>query len=152
MRTLDPEDWAYNGYYDNSNDSTDMKLAQGWNYHQGPVRNKKKVLNQTLIFTMLLNIYYCCSLQEWVWPTGFFLLARLHYAPLIGGDSELQRTIQSTEAILSRHLTEASTNYWRGLPELTNKDGDYCKDSCRTQAWSASTILEVLIIIIFFSN
>ncbi|XP_051162472.1 glycogen debranching enzyme [Leptopilina boulardi] len=117
MKTLDPADWGYNGYYDNSNDSNDPKLSHGFNYHQGP---------------------------EWVWPIGFFLRARLHFAPLVGGKEELKRTIESTEAIISRHLIEASTNHWRGLPELTNKDGDYCRDSCRTQAWSASTILEVL--------
>ncbi|XP_025075084.1 glycogen debranching enzyme isoform X3 [Pogonomyrmex barbatus] len=117
MKTLDPADWAYNGYYDNSNDSTDTKVAHGWNYHQGP---------------------------EWIWPMGFFLRARLHFASLIDDKDKLNCIIESTEAIISRHLIEASTNHWRGLPELTNKDGSYCKDSCRTQAWSASVILEVL--------
>ena len=33
---------------------------------------------------------------------------------------------------------------WAGLPELTNKDGQHCPDSCNTQAWSASTILDFL--------
>ncbi|XP_012280901.1 glycogen debranching enzyme [Orussus abietinus] len=117
MKTLDPADWAYNGYYDNSNDSSDPKVAHGWNYHQGP---------------------------EWVWPLGYFLRARLHFAPIVGGKAELRRTIESTEIIISRHLIEASTSHWRGLPELTNKDGEFCRDSCRTQAWSASAILEVL--------
>ncbi|KAL6433430.1 hypothetical protein ACFW04_006521 [Cataglyphis niger] len=117
MKTLDPADWAYNGYYDNSNDSTDTKIAHGWNYHQGP---------------------------EWIWPIGYFLRARLHFASLIGEKDELRRTVESTEAIISRHFIEASTTHWRGLPELTNKDGSYCKDSCRTQAWSASGIIEVL--------
>ncbi|KAJ8667077.1 hypothetical protein QAD02_008739 [Eretmocerus hayati] len=117
MKTLDPADWAYDGFYNNADDSNNPKLAHGWNYHQGP---------------------------EWLWPIGFFLRARLHFAPLVGGEDELRRTIMSTEAIISRHLTEASSNHWRGLPELTNREGEYCADSCRSQAWSASAILEVL--------
>ncbi|KAJ8889474.1 hypothetical protein PR048_008973 [Dryococelus australis] len=116
MRTLDPGDWNYNGNYDNSNDSSDPKLAHGFNYHQGP---------------------------EWVWPLGFFLRARLHFAGVVGGDAELQRTVAHTRALLAQHFTELQTSPWRGLAELTNKDGAYCRDSCRTQAWSMACILEI---------
>ena len=55
----------------------------------------------------------------------------------------LKETIAETWTILRNHLAELETSHWAGLPELTNENGAYCKDSCRTQAWSMSCVLEV---------
>ncbi|WVN91067.1 glycogen debranching enzyme [Cryptococcus depauperatus CBS 7841] len=118
MKTLDPSDSQYRPDYDNSNDSSDQSIAKGWNYHQGP---------------------------EWGFPLGWFLLAYLQFDRIAGeGTSDQNKTLHYISSILRKLAHHIDKDPWRGLPELTNSNGSYCYDSCNTQAWSASTILDVL--------
>ncbi|GAA5919360.1 hypothetical protein JCM6882_000241 [Rhodosporidiobolus microsporus] len=118
VKTLDPADQDYRGDYDNSNDSWDKHIAKGWNYHQGP---------------------------EWVWPLGYFLRAHLIFDTQVGaGKADPTSTFHHIYTILARHRAHLAHDPWAGLPELTNANGAYCHDSCRTQAWSTSTILDAL--------
>lgn len=32
---------------------------------------------------------------------------------------------------------------WKGLTELTNKDGEFCNDSSPTQAWSSGCLIDL---------
>lgn len=103
MATLDPSDLNYNPYYNNSEDSTNFATSKGRNYHQGP---------------------------EWLWPTGFFLRALLHFDLKRRSTNE-----EKTEAFqqITRRLhgcKQAIRNSpWAGLTELTNKNGEFCSDS-----------------------
>ncbi|KAM9325243.1 glycogen debranching enzyme [Gastrophryne carolinensis] len=116
MKTLDPDDMVYCGVYDNALDNDNYNLAKGFNYHQGP---------------------------EWLWPIGYFLRAKLHFAKLIDQET-YQNTVILVKNVLSRHYTHLERSSWKGLPELTNENGQYCPFSCETQAWSLSVVLEVL--------
>ncbi|OBZ85799.1 Glycogen debranching enzyme, partial [Choanephora cucurbitarum] len=71
---------------------------------------------------------------EWLWPLGYYLRAARHFDAL---------TEQEIARILRKHRESINQDVWCGLPELTNKDGEYCHDSCRTQAWSSATLLDL---------
>lgn len=116
MRTLDPDDMVYCGVYDNALDNDNYNLAKGFNYHQGP---------------------------EWLWPVGYFLRAKLYFSKLMGPETNA-KTIFLVKNVLSRHYVHLERSPWKGLPELTNENGQHCPFSCETQAWSIATVLETL--------
>ncbi|RVX68526.1 hypothetical protein B0A52_07950 [Exophiala mesophila] len=117
MATLDPSDLNYRPYYFNSEDSTDFATSKGRNYHQGP---------------------------EWLWPTGFFLRALLKF-DLLRRDSPAGRleSFQQVTRRLEGCKRAIIESPWKGLTELTNKDGSFCGDSSPTQAWSAGCLLDL---------
>ncbi|KIW01705.1 glycogen debranching enzyme [Verruconis gallopava] len=117
MATLDPSDYNYRPYYNNSEDSTDFATAKGRNYHQGP---------------------------EWEWPVGFFCRAMLRF-DLMRRRTPEERTeaFQQITRRLRGNMEEIKTSPWAGLTELTNKDGAFCADSSPTQAWSAACLIDV---------
>ncbi|KAL2759035.1 glycoside hydrolase family 13 protein [Sodiomyces alcalophilus JCM 7366] len=117
MATLDPADLNYRPYYVNSEDSDDFATAKGRNYHQGP---------------------------EWLWPTGFFLRALLKF-DLQRRDTEEGRTeaFQQVTRRLMGCKKMIRESVWAGLAELTQKNGEFCPDSCGTQAWSAACLIDL---------
>ncbi|OII72983.1 Gdb1p glycogen debranching enzyme [Cryptosporidium ubiquitum] len=126
IKTLDPSDYNYRPNYDNSNDSEDYSVAHGFNYHQGP---------------------------EWVWPMGYFLIAKFQLLKeknekTIGAEKATKLAISETMKHLINHRNYLISDNWGSLPELTNDNGSFCKDSCFAQAWSVGTILYFLTSII----
>lgn len=115
MKTLDPNDQVYNGYYFNSADSSNFNTARGFCYHQGP---------------------------EWLWVIGFFLRARIMFAHFNG--VSLDEVLAEVHSVLCAHAQALVDSPWCGLPELTNRDGAECPDSCPVQAWSMACVLDVL--------
>ncbi|KAI0320874.1 glycoside hydrolase family 13 protein [Amylostereum chailletii] len=118
MKTLDPSDMQYRPNYDNANDSNDPAVAKGRNYHQGP---------------------------EWGWPLGYFLRAYLYFDTKVGaGEKDVAATLHHMQTVLLPLRAHIRSDPWAGIPELTNEGGAYCHDSCASQAWSASTLLDAL--------
>ncbi|XP_076027570.1 glycogen debranching enzyme-like [Genypterus blacodes] len=115
MKTLDPDDLVYCGVYDNL-DHENFNQAKGFSSHQGP---------------------------EWVWPVSFFLRAKLHFAKRLGKKT-YDKTVQLVKNVLSRHSVHLERSPWKGLPELTNENGQHCPFSCQSHASSMAAMLEVL--------
>lgn len=117
MATLDPSDLNYRPYYNNSEDSTDFATSKGRNYHQGP---------------------------EWLWPTGFFLRALLKFDLMRRDTAEGKlESFQQVTKRLAGCKAAIKDSPWKGLTELTNKDGSFCGDSSPTQAWSAGCLIDL---------
>ncbi|KAI9812998.1 MAG: hypothetical protein M1832_006435 [Thelocarpon impressellum] len=137
MATLDPKDLNYRPYYNNSEDSTDFATSKGRNYHQGP---------------------------EWLWPTGYFLRALLRFD--LTRRKTREERVESFQQITQRLegcKKAIVTSPWAGLAELTNKNGEMCADSVRsdpfrnsrrnayacpqspTQAWSAGCLIDLFL-------
>ena len=103
IATLDPSDLNYRPNYHNSDDSTDFATAKGRNYHQGP---------------------------EWVWQRGYFLRAFLHFDLLRRTTPEGRtETLQQVARRLEGCKRALQGSPWKGLTELTNKNGAHCADS-----------------------
>ena len=77
---------------------------------------------------------------EWLWPFGCFLQALIRF----GAFSDADARDAAVYSLLQPHVALVQSPPWYGLPELTNANGAFCPDSCRTQAWSFATILEAL--------
>ena len=73
---------------------------------------------------------------------GYFLRAKLYFAHRNG--LPVEDVVSSIHRVLSGHAQALRDSPWKGLPELTNKDGSECSDSCPVQAWSMATLLDVL--------
>ncbi|CEM21760.1 unnamed protein product [Vitrella brassicaformis CCMP3155] len=114
IKTLDPSDLNYRGVYDNANDGEDKSVAHGFNYHQGP---------------------------EWVWPVGYFLMAKLAFLRSINSPTISPAVKWECMRHLKTHRKHIVVDPWMSLPELTNESGSPCHFSCPAQAWSIATLL-----------
>ncbi|CAN8099855.1 unnamed protein product [Discula destructiva] len=119
MATLDPADLNYRPYYINSEDSDNFATSKGRNYHQGP---------------------------EWLWPTGYFLRALLYFDLARRHPEDREGRTEAFQQVTQRLMgckKMIQESPWAGLAELTQKDGAFCGDSCPTQAWSASCLIDL---------
>lgn len=103
--------------YINDDDSDDYKRAGGFNYHNGP---------------------------EWLWLTGYYIRAKLYWSKKQDNPAIVEQTINHVRHIISSLTNLLFASDWKGLPELTNGNGQFCPYSCAVQAWSSATLLEAV--------
>lgn len=64
-------------------------------------------------------------MQEWIWPIGYFLRAKLYYAKALEPKKKglLKSTISFIKTRLTSHYAHVMDSPWQSLPELTNSNG-----------------------------
>jgi len=86
----------------------------------------------------------CNRGPPWNWPLGYFLRALLKFDSMRRTTSEGKtETLQQIAKRLAGPKQMIHDSPWAGLQELTNEGGAFCSDSCPSQAWSASTLIDV---------
>ncbi|GAM23279.1 hypothetical protein SAMD00019534_064540 [Acytostelium subglobosum LB1] len=76
---------------------------------------------------------------EWLWLYGFYLDSAHKFL-----NYSASTTSHIVENLLLKHKSYILQSSYAALPELTNRDGNFCKDSCDSQAWSIGTLLSAL--------
>jgi glycogen debranching enzyme len=97
MKTLDPSDSQYRPDYDNSNDSTDQSVAKGWNVSRAEATLAGRVVPEqarTKWNADMRSQYH--QGPEWVFPTGWFLLAYLKFDRLAGDGKKVSKSAAGT--------------------------------------------------------
>ena len=74
---------------------------------------------------------------------GYFLRAKLLFAQR--NSFPVEEIISSIHCVMGRHAQMLKDSPWQSLPELTNKDGAECSDSCPVQAWFMAMLLDTLL-------
>lgn len=79
-----------------------------------------------------------------MWPRGYFLRALLKFDLMRRKTPEERvETLQQVMKRLAGPKEMIVSSPWAGLQELTNQHGSYCSDSCPTQAWSSSVLIDL---------
>ena len=104
-------------------------------YRKRDKGDKKEWERETKAYKNYADLQYHQG-PEWVFPTGWFLMAYLKF-DLIAGEGkqasllfhfgqdkankqDKNKTLQYISEILLKHAQHVSQDNWRGLPELTN--------------------------------
>ena len=75
---------------------------------------------------------------------GYFLRAKLIFAQRLQKDDYIKEAIAVCNKMQASHAAILRESPWRGLPQLTNKDGSPCQNSCPVHACAMGTMLDAL--------
>ena len=57
-------------------------------------------------------------------------------------DDYIKEAITVCNKMMASHANLLKESLWKGLPEMTNKDGAECQDNCEVHVCSMATMLE----------